>query len=277
MARYVVAVSGGIDSVVLLHMLRRIGRHELIVAHVDHGIRDDSADDERFVRGLAALYHLPYVTTKVHLGPEASEERARDVRYAFLRQQAAEHDAEIMTAHHGDDVIETIAINLHRGTGWRGAATHDAAITRPLLGYTKQQLRDYAQQHQLEWQEDSTNVSDRYLRNRIRKHVASLDDDTKAQVLSLRDKQRALKRFIEAEAQLLIGEGPEYSRYFLTHIPMASALECLRQVTNGALTRPQLERALLAIKTAQAGSIFEAGNHLRLLFTTRHFSVSLVQ
>jgi tRNA(Ile)-lysidine synthase len=81
--KYLVAVSGGIDSVVLLHKLVAAGEHELVVAHFDHGIREDSAEDARFVKGLAEHYGLPFVMKREELGKTAGEEQARTRRYAF--------------------------------------------------------------------------------------------------------------------------------------------------------------------------------------------------
>lgn len=83
--KYVVAVSGGVDSVVLLDMLVKTGEHELVVAHFDHGIRNESTDDANFVAGLAAQYGLPFKVTQGHLGSAASEELARNKRYEFLK------------------------------------------------------------------------------------------------------------------------------------------------------------------------------------------------
>src|SRR5690606_41547248 len=110
------AVSGGIDSVVLLDMLSHVPGLKLVVTHFDHGIRPDSAQDAVFVEELAAHYGLPFETKRVELGTKASEELARRHRYAFLRDVAARYNAKIITAHHADDVIETVAINHIRGT-----------------------------------------------------------------------------------------------------------------------------------------------------------------
>ena len=152
--RYVVAVSGGVDSMVLLDIMTRKAKFdgdELIVAHFDHGIRDNSADDARFVQAVSEQYKVKYLSKREVLGPNASENTARTQRYAFLRQVARENDALLMTAHHRDDLVETIAINLHRGTGWRGVAVLAADdIARPLLSYSKQKIYDYAMVHKLE-------------------------------------------------------------------------------------------------------------------------------
>lgn len=277
MATYVVAVSGGVDSVVLLHMLSQTNDHEIVVAHFDHGIRDDSAEDAAFVRALAQSYGYPFETRREELGPKASEERARDRRYAFLRSVAKRYAGQIVTAHHGDDVVETIAINFHRGTGWRGLAVLDSDVYRPLLHMTKDEVLTYARTHHLKWHEDSTNASNTYLRNRLRRSTRQLDDGVKRELLALHSQQRETKRQIEQAIVDLVGSGPSYSRYFFTHIPAGIAVECLRYVTAGRLTRPQLERVLLAIKTATAKSSYQAGSGLTFNFTTRNFSFSLLK
>ncbi len=280
--RYVVAVSGGVDSVVLLDMLMRdsglkASDYEFIVAHFDHGIRPDSSQDASFVADLAKKYNLQFRTRREELGERASEELARTRRYEFLRSVASHDHTRLITAHHADDAVETVAINLQRGTGWRGLAVLNSDIIRPLLGVSKQEILDYAQHHSLIWREDSTNASDAYLRNRIRKNTRCLTDDAKRQILALRAHQIDIKGQIDREIIDLIGAGPEYSRYFFTHVNPKVALECLRYVTNARLTRPQLTRALLAIKTAKPRMIYEAGNGVELSFTSRNFVVKLIK
>jgi len=277
MSTYVVGVSGGVDSVVLLDQLTRIPGHEIIIAHFDHGIREDSAEDALFVAGLAEVYGLPFETVREELGAEASEERARDRRYAFLRSIAKKYNGRIVTAHHSDDAVETIAINLHRGTGWRGLAVLDSDISRPLLHSTKADLIEYARRRDLTWREDSTNASDAYLRNRLRRDIVALTPDQKQQLLALRAHQVDAKKQIDQEVATLVGEGPEYSRYFFMHIPMNVAIECLRYITKAQLTRPQLERLLFVIKTAQSKSLYHAGSSVTAEFTTRNFSLSLLK
>lgn len=274
---YVVAVSGGVDSVVLLHMLSQSGEHRLVVAHFDHGIRDDSTDDATFVGELAARYGLAYETRREELGANASEELARDRRYNFLREIAARRNALVVTAHHADDVVETVAINLSRGTGWRGLAVLNSDVVRPLLHMTKAEIIDYAREHNLEWHEDSTNASDAYLRNRMRRKISTLSHDDGWQVRALRARQTEIKKEIDSEVHALVGDGPTYSRYFFTHADHVTALECLRFVTQGRLTRPQCERALLMIKTMKAGNRYEAGAGVSFVFTSRHFSLELVK
>lgn len=276
--RYLVAVSGGIDSVVLLDRLAQSGEHELIVAHFDHGIRPDSAADARFVGALAQRYGLPFVTRREELGEGAGEELARNRRYAFLRGEAQKHQARLVTAHHSDDVIETVAINSARGTGWRGLAVLDAPdITRPLLTKTKQEIREYALEHRLEWVEDSTNLETRYLRNQVRRKVAQLlPYEDKRTILNAWQRQLRLKREIQEEAGRLL-EKNGGSRYFFTQCDLPVAIELLRlyirQQGGVSITRPQAQRTLVAIKTAKPGSSYDVAEGVCLQFTARTFIV----
>lgn len=286
MAKYVVAVSGGVDSVVLLDMLVKgaisfshfpVSKPQLVVAHFDHGIRPESADDAKFVGDLAEKYGLTFETERQELGAGASEELARTKRYDFLRRIAKKYDATLVTAHHMDDVIESIAINLIRGTGWRGLAVMDAPdIYRPLTSMTKHEIVYYAKENGLDWHEDSTNASDEYLRNQVRRQTKSLDMDRKLQLMALWVTQKGLRREIDSEISGLI-KGPEYSRYFFTHIDPIVARECLRNATNGLLTRPQLDKALIAVKTIQPSKKYHAGGGVEITFTSRNFVIELIK
>ena len=276
--RYVLAVSGGVDSVVLLDVLSKMPDLELIVAHFDHGIRNDSASDARFVAELAQKHNLLFETKREELGINVSEELARSRRYKFLKTVAEDYNAPLVTAHHADDVIETVAINLMRGTGWRGLGIMDLEfITRPLTHVQKTEIREYANSNNLQWREDSTNASNKYLRNRIRRKSLNLENDKKLQLLDLWSDQKRIKRLINREVVNLMGDGPEYSRYFFINIDAISAMECLRYITNARLTRPQMALALNAIKTILPNKIFQAGNGLKIEFTARNFTVELIE
>lgn len=171
---YVVAVSGGVDSVVLLHLLRGQDQAKLIVAHFDHGIRDDSARDRAFVQQLAVKYAVPFVYDNGQLGREASEAQAREARYAFLhRVRQASGARAVITAHHEDDLLETAILNMLRGTGRKGLSSLKSteALYRPLLRTKKQALISYAQANGLTWHEDSTNTDTTYLRNYVRRKI----------------------------------------------------------------------------------------------------------
>ena len=277
MDKYVVAVSGGVDSVVLLDILSKQPNLELIVAHFDHGVRFDSGIDAIFVAGLAKKYRLPFETKREELGPDVGEDVARTRRYKFLRSIAKKHNAQLVTAHHADDVIETIAINLLRGTGWRGLAVLDSDVVRLLTRLTKSEIVDYAKHNELVWHDDSTNFENKYLRNRVRHHTNSLPDDKKWQLLGLWDKQKTLKNKIKKDAAKVVGDGPTYNRYFFIHIDQSTAMECLRHIIGTRLTRPQLTKALHAIKTALPGKTFDAGGGVKINFTSRNFMVELIK
>jgi len=192
---YVVAVSGGVDSVVLLDLLikkyessvvsRQISvtdnRKQItdnsvrfVIAHFDHGIREDSQLDRKFVKALATKYNLPFVYDRGNLGPKASEATAREARYNFLNKVKDSLGAmAIITAHHQDDVIETAIINLLRGTNRKGLTSLQSrpGIIRPLLEVSKNEIIAYAKAHELKWREDSTNQDTKYLRNHIRRNI----------------------------------------------------------------------------------------------------------
>lgn len=183
---YIVAVSGGVDSVVLLHKLvSRLSENKpsnptlqpqisYVVAHFDHGIRSDSKADALLVRELAEKYGLEFELGEGKLNPEISEANARDARYAFLRSIKQKYNAQkIITAHHQDDLLETMVINIIRGTGPRGLApmTGYDDLLRPLLNKKKSELIEYAEAENLTWNEDSTNQDDKYLRNYVRLNI----------------------------------------------------------------------------------------------------------
>lgn len=208
MTTYIVAVSGGVDSVVLLHMLA-VGslfenKTRLIVSHIDHGIRPDSDQDEQLVRSLAGQYELEYETTQLHLPESVSEDEARHKRYQWLDGLCRRYRADaVVTAHHQDDVLETICINLLRGTGWRGLASLRSrpGRHRPLLAYTKAKIIQHALEHQLDWREDSTNHDIHYARNYVRHCLLPrLNSSQRQQLLSLNARQLQLRNEIEREA-----------------------------------------------------------------------------
>lgn len=270
--RYVVAVSGGVDSVVLLDVLLRHGvdRTSITVAHVDHGIRPDSAGDARFVEALASRYGVAFAGVRLELGVDASEELARRQRYKFLRSIAAQERAHVVTAHHADDVVETVAINLTRGTGWRGLSVFGARdVYRPMTVWFKHEIRAYALQHRLEWCEDATNHSDAYLRNRLRRRVEGLSESKKRGVLTLWRQQVHVREALEAAAESFAST----RRYDYIMMPDDAAAEVFLATLGRSLTRPQVARALLAIKTARPGTMYDVDKKHQLRFGVSDFTL----
>ncbi|CAN5344315.1 tRNA lysidine(34) synthetase TilS [soil metagenome] len=167
-----VAVSGGRDSVVLLHLLRfHAPALALTVAHFDHAIRAGSRGDARWLRGLCAAWNLPLVSARADR-PLRGETAARDARLAFLRDAAGETGARfVVTAHHADDQAETVLFRALRGTGPAGLAGMRATgpgIVRPLLGFWRAELRRYARVAGLRWRTDPSNRELAHARNAIR-------------------------------------------------------------------------------------------------------------
>ncbi len=277
--KYLIAVSGGLDSVVLLDMLAKKHKN-ILVAHFDHGIREDSKEDAIFVRQLAVKYGVKFFTKREELGANASEEKARRARYKFLRELSEKQNATIVTAHHLDDVAETIIINMVRGTGWRGLAVLNAEdIYRPLINFKKQEIINYAKQNNLKWREDSTNSLNVYMRNIVR-HKIDLNNEQKNELQILHQEQIRLAKEIKSEVTSLlksIKNDNKISRYFINSIDQASAYEIIRELTKGELTPNQIDSVINAIKTQRNGTIFEASKNIKIHFTTRFFTLELIK
>ncbi len=178
------AVSGGVDSVVLAHLMHAAG-FPFAVAHCNFHLRPDDCDrDEQFVRQLAERYGVPVYVAQFDTHGYAArehlciEDAARRLRYDFFEQVRSQQGyAAILTAHHRDDAAETFFINLLRGTGLsglHGILPVQGFVVRPLLPFGREEIERYASQHQLRHVEDVTNVSLQYRRNQIRHQVLPL-------------------------------------------------------------------------------------------------------
>jgi tRNA(Ile)-lysidine synthetase-like protein len=278
---YILAVSGGIDSVVLLDLLAKQKELVIVVAHFDHGIRAESALDEEFVKSLAAKYGFSYETERVELGSDASEEQARNYRYAFLRNVAETYKANgIITAHHQDDVIETSMINILRGTGRSGlnSLKDSKEIVRPLLSFSKNELVSYAKKNNLIWREDATNESMKYLRNKIRKHVVyEMDDDLRNKWLQLLQQSAVHNSKIDQEIEHLLRRGLHknklvLSRRWFISMPHDVAKEIIRNllIKAGAkeIDKRTIDRIAVQIKTLPHGKVLQASG-VDILLTKR--------
>lgn len=254
--KLILAVSGGVDSMALLAMYAHA---DIIVAHIDHGTRKSSANDADFVRRKCQELGVKFYETKLELGEGVSEELARKKRYEFLKTIQEKESGTLCTAHHLDDVLESIAINLIRGTGWRGLTPfYGDELVRPFI-ISKMWKRDvlkFAGEHGVCFRQDPTNYEADYLRNRVREKMAELDDATRVDIIKLFEKQNELRRKIEKlvtelAKQTVVGKNFHKKELFLA-VDEKVALEILREIClmhGYSLTRKQLADFLSAIKT----------------------------
>src|SRR5215831_15654991 len=195
-ACYLIGVSGGRDSVALLHWLISLGYEQLIVCHLNHRLRGRSSDaDGRFVKRLVERYkqglagRIEFELGSANIRALAKKQKisietaAREARYAFFAETARRRDCRtIFVAHHADDLVETFLINLFRGAGNAGLAAMreistrridsvDLTIVRPFLSVWRKEIDDYVREHRLRFREDATNKNLAPLRNRIRHRI----------------------------------------------------------------------------------------------------------
>lgn len=196
----ILAVSGGIDSMVLLERFFRDEPENIVVAHFNHGTRTSADLDEQFVFSRCKELKVPFETMKIMLGEGVSEELARQKRYDFLYHVANKYGGEIYTAHHLDDLIESIAINLIRGTGWRGLTPFsDNRIHRPFIesGFYKTDILRFAAKNKVLFREDPTNSTDDYLRNRVRSKLLIMPRVEKERLIDFYKRQAIIRHEIE--------------------------------------------------------------------------------
>lgn len=285
--KYVVAVSGGVDSMVLLDILakqvtgyrlrtiekKKINSNlqpttsnlDLVVAHFNHGIRPDAPKDEELVGKVAKRYNLPFEVGYGKLGSNASEDKAREARYHFLNKTLKKYGADkIITAHHQDDLLETAILNTLRGTGRRGltALADNSNILRPLMSKSKKDILAYAKKNRLDWREDESNQDEKYLRNYIRHRIIpKLSRKEEQEFLQKLSRSRATNRIINQEIANLsqkIVKNNRIDRPSFIDLPTEVASEILihylRQNEISGFDRRTIDRLTTVIKTAMPGS-----------------------
>ncbi|CAN5149309.1 tRNA lysidine(34) synthetase TilS [soil metagenome] len=176
--KVLLAVSGGLDSVVMAHLLHGLG-FAIAVAHCNFQLRGDDADgDEAFVKQLAEQLHLPFYSTRFDTKRYAKQHglstqmAARDLRYEWLENIRKESECYYLaTAHHLNDQAETVLLNMVKGTGIRGLhgmLPKHGHLVRPLLPFTREELEQYATKQNLTWRTDASNADTHYQRNYLR-------------------------------------------------------------------------------------------------------------
>lgn len=240
--RYLVAVSGGADSVALLRLLHQSGFEKLIVGHLDHGLRGgDSRGDAAFVRRLAARLKLPCkvatedVAGRAAAGKLSLETAGREARHEFFARLARAHRCDsVFLGHHADDQAETILFNLLRGTGLAGLAgmrprselclgPTRLRLLRPLLGFSRRELEEYLAAHRWKFRTDLSNTDVKHQRNNLRHRL--LPELGRLFGRDVRSSLLRLGRLAAAENDLLEeltpAPGPDLSVNELRRLPLA--------------------------------------------------------
>lgn len=175
--KLLVAASGGIDSMCLIHLLKSL-TIQFSVAHVNYNLRgEESKRDELFLTNYCQENQIPFFIHYADILNEGNQDSniqqlARTIRYKWFEQMCAEHQFDYtLTAHHADDQMETLLLNLTRGTGiagMRGIAKIHSKVYRPLLSFTRKEIAQYVQMNEVQYVDDSSNQLNKYSRNKIR-------------------------------------------------------------------------------------------------------------
>lgn len=290
--KYVVAVSGGVDSVVLLDLLykesQKSNKLNLIVAHFDHGIRKYSSKDRKFVQELATKYGIKFFFKEGHLGEQASENTARKARYLFLHSIVKKESADgLITAHHQDDLIETAILNIIRGTGRKGLTSLASSreLVRPLLSYPKSEIIAYAKKHNLDWLEDSTNLETKYLRNYIRHQIVPrLDKQSRQQLLKLITSQEEINKQIDTWLADILNtkvRKNSLSRLWLNSLDNSLSKEILaawlRRNGLSYFNKATIERLATQLKTISPGKKVEVLNNWQIISSKDNLALKHVE
>ena len=182
--KILLATSGGRDSMVLVHLFQQLD-YQIGIAHCNFQLRGmESFEDQNFVKEYAAANDIPVFITQFDTKAFAEDYKvstqvaARELRYNwFYELLETEKFDYILTAHHADDNLETFLINLTRGTGLDGLTgipEQNDKVVRPLLAFSQEEIEEYAKLNTIQWREDSSNASDKYLRNKIRHHLVPM-------------------------------------------------------------------------------------------------------
>ncbi len=180
-SKLLLTVSGGIDSIVLTHLLHQLG-YTVSIAHCNFCLRgNDSDKDQQFVHQTASMLNIPFYVTHFNTKQHAKQhklsiqEAARNLRYNWFEEMRKQYDLDyILTAHNLNDSLETFLINLTRGTGLKGLtgiANINKKIIRPISSFTRREITDFAIENKIIWREDKSNADIKYTRNKIRHQV----------------------------------------------------------------------------------------------------------
>ena len=192
--KLLMAVSGGIDSMVMLHLIQQ-SSFQIAIAHCNFQLRGlESFDDQKFVQDYADRNNIPFYSTVFDTNAFAEDYQvsiqmaARELRYHWFYELLEDEKYDyVVTAHHADDRLETFIINLSRGTGLDGLSGIPAVndkVVRPLLNFSRYEIEEYAKKNNVLWREDSSNAATKYVRNRIRHDLVPILKEINPEFLS---------------------------------------------------------------------------------------------
>lgn len=293
------SVSGGPDSVALLHALHNLG-YSLRVAHLDHQTRGEASQtDAEFVRSLAQTLSLPFHMESRPVEEEAKavganfEEYARNVRYAFLMRIAKERGCPVIaTGHHGDDRAETVLIRVLRGTGPLGLpglpplrVSEGIRVVRPLFECTRTQIKHWLSELGVAWRRDASNAEQAFLRNRIRLELLPLlernyNTRVRNALLRLAETQRCENDLLEQLAQQAwdscVTDNKTIDRQAFSHIHESLQRRCILRLGWECGIQCPYERtkdAAAFICSAPTGTFFDFGGDISLYSGRTHTEV----
>ena len=213
----ILCVSGGSDSIALLHLchqLSRLFRWQLHILHFHHGLREESDEEARFVRDLSQRLNLEFhLRTTQDFQSETSglQEKARNWRRTEALKLREEISADsILTAHHAEDQLETWLLKWLRGahlSGLQGMSRSEPPFIRPLLDFRKNMLSDFLKENGFEWREDASNQDSKYMRNRVRNELLPLlrtlsREGIESRIRDLDSQSRLLQKELESQYQI---------------------------------------------------------------------------
>ena len=263
----ILSVSGGSDSIALLHLchqLSRLFRWQLHILHFHHGLREESDEEARFVRDLSQRLNLEFhLRTTKNFKSETSglQEKTRNWRRAEALKLREEISGDsILTAHHAEDQLETWLLKWLRGahlSGLQGMSRSDPPFIRPLLHFQKNMLSDFLKENGFEWREDASNQDSKYMRNRVRNELLPLlrtlsREGIESRIRDLDSQSRLLQKELESQFQIWLEKTGPVSELPISVIESES--EFLQQEI---LVRFITGKTRIALSYFQLRNIFE--------------------
>ena len=280
--KLLVATSGGLDSMVLVHLFQKLN-FNFALAHCNFQLRNLESDaDEEFVNNYAEQNKIPCFTTKFDTKKYSETHKlstqvaARNLRYDWFNEILIQEKFDyIITAHHADDDVETFLIHISRGTGLEGLTgipSQNGNIIRPMLPFSRKEIEKYASENQLVWREDSSNASDKYVRNKIRHHIVPVFKEINDSFLQsfqntlehLNQQQTlvddAVRRILRQKFRLGLFENPFPDTTLVSKIGIKKHREIAKQAVRESLVLLKNENQVLPI-SIETKKIVVVGEH----------------